>query len=166
MRSPSLYPILDPDLARRTRAGHWTLFLINTILLVPAVFCTMALWSFAQESSTSLSTLVDLEMLVISLPTISGILAWAALGLLLTKTAFPRWHLGSWGFVLFFGLSSIPGGLFMMANLGEMPLYLGLSAFIIGLGAFASWIAIRNLRLAWISLRRSRNLSVPGPARS
>jgi hypothetical protein len=155
------FPILDPDLARRTRVGHWTLFAINTILLIPAVFCTMALWSFAQESSTSLSTLVDLEMLVISLPTISGILAWAALGLLLTKTAFPRWHLGSWVFVLFFGLTTIPGGLLMMANLGYMPLYLGLSCFVMGLGVAASWIAVRNLRLAWLSLRRSRDLSGP-----
>ena len=160
MQSPS-FPTLDPDLARRTRVGHWTLFVINTILLVPAVFFTMALWSFAQESSTSLSTLVDLEMLVISLPTISGILAWAALGLLLTKTAFPRWHLGSWLFVLFFGLTAIPGGLYMMANLGDMPVYLGISCFVIGLGLAAGWIAIRNLRLAWTSLRRSRNLSRP-----
>ncbi|QJE94936.1 hypothetical protein [Luteolibacter luteus] len=166
MRSPSPYPILDPDLARRTRAGHWTLFLINTILLVPAVFGTMVLWQFARESKTSLRTLVDLEMLVISLPTISGILAWAALGLLLTKPSFPRWHLGSWAFVLLFGLSSIPGGLLMMANLGEMPVYLGLSAFVICLGATASWISIRNMRLAWHSLRRSRNLSGPAPSRS
>lgn len=158
MASPS-FPTFDPDLARRTRAGHWTLFLIHTVLLVPGVFYTMALWHFARESRTSLSTLADQEMLVISLPAISGILAWAALGLLLTKPASPRWHLASWGLVLFFGLSCIPGGLLMMANLGEMPLYLGLSGFVIGLGATASWIAIRNLRLAWHSLFRGRNLS-------
>lgn len=148
--------ILDPDLARQTRVGHLILFVAGTLLVLPAAFATYILGVIIFDSSMGSLSGDDLTIaLSAGIPSVAGVLAWAALGLLLTKPAYPKWHLACWSLVLFFGLCAVPCCLCWLSQVHSVPPGLSLVAvFALLAGVASTAIAGRNLRLARLSLLR------------
>lgn len=148
---------LDPDLARQTRVGHLILFVAGTLLVLPASFAAYIMGVIVFDSSMGSLSGEDLTMVLSAgIPSIAGVLAWAALGLLLTKPAFPKWHLACWSLVLFFGLCAFPCCLCWLSKENSPDSWLTWIAVFALVAAVASTaIAGRNLRLTRISLLRA-----------
>ncbi|QJE98679.1 hypothetical protein [Luteolibacter luteus] len=113
----------DPELARITRVARLVLFVLATLFLLPAGFVLFVVGALVSEDAITSVSSREFGVIVTALiPAITGTLAWVALGLLLLRPAYPRWHLGVWGVVLVFGYSSIPCCLGWLAFSGEMSI--------------------------------------------
>ena len=155
------FSLPDPDLARATRTGHLVLFSIASLLVLPAAVVFFVVGAALTDGILgSISGEDALLLLTAAIPSFSGTLAWIALGLLLTKPTYPRWHLKCWKFVLAFGISAIPCCLFWLPRAFGMA---GSLEWITGFALLAAIAAIavanRNLRLARESLARGGDFS-------
>src|SRR5688500_1982763 len=160
----SPFPLLDPDLARQTRYGHSALFSVASLLLLPAALVFSVVGAALPNGILgSIAGKDVLLLLTAAVPSISGPLAWIALGLLLTNPAYPRWHLRCWKFVLAFGISAIPCCLCWLLRASDMAVgsvaWITVSALLAAIAAIV--VASRNLRLARLSLERGGKFSGP-----
>jgi hypothetical protein len=150
----------DPSLARKTKAGHWLLFTFATLLTLPAAFVFVAVAELIGHASFMESTM----LVAAAAPSFSGVLAWIALGLLLTRPAYPHWHLACWPFVILFGITAIPGCLYWLAEENDPAFFITwivVFAFVAAIASIA--LAVRNLRLARQSLGRQQEFpGLPG----
>lgn len=151
---PSLF--LDPELRRQTRASHLTFFILACFLILPALAVFFGL-TVSLEYGFGNFTLLDLALMVSAVLSSSlGVLAWAALGLLLTKPAYPKWHATAWGLVMAFALVAMPSSLLWICCAPGGPILL--PVFVIAAASLAyGW---QNLQLARESLRRLRRLAM------
>ncbi|WP_035601067.1 hypothetical protein [Haloferula sp. BvORR071] len=106
----------DPSLAQKTRGSHLVLFTIGCFLMLPAA-AVFALMAMAMEEGAIFNLNGEELGLVFTaaLTSTTGVLAWAALGLLLTKPARPKWHFAAWSLVLSFGIFSVPACIYWLA---------------------------------------------------
>jgi hypothetical protein len=155
---PSLF--LDPELRRLTRGSHIALFTLACFLILPALAVFFGLTVGLEYGFGSL-TMQDFVLLVAAVLSSSlGVLAWAALGLLLTKPAYPRWHATAWGLVVAFSIVALPSSLLWIccAPGGSFAGTILVPVFAIASASLAyGW---RNLRLTRESLRRLRRLAM------
>lgn len=160
----SSFPFLDPVLARKTRPWHLALFIIATLLVLPAGYVFAVVGMVAQDGGFSHISHNDGAMIfTAAVPSATGILAWAALGLLLMKPAHPRWHLACWSIVILFSVSAVPGCLYWFfevlgwdssgTEIDNAFVWIVGAAFVAALTSLA--VAVRNIRLARRSLAAS-----------
>jgi len=151
-------PSLDPELRRQTRGSHLTLFTLACFLTLPALAVFFGV-TVGLEYGFGNPTVQERLMLIAAVLSSSlGVLAWAALGLLLTKPAYPKWHATAWALVLAFALVALPSSLLWICC-GPFGGAILIPVFAIACVSLAyGW---RNLRLARESLRRLRRLAMP-----
>jgi hypothetical protein len=152
----------DPNLARATRTGHLVLFSVASLLVLPAALVFFVVGAALTNGILgSVSGKDVLLLLTAAIPSISGTLAWIALGLLLTRPAYPRWHVACWKFVLAFGVSAIPCCLCWLLRVSDVVVggvaWVTVFALLAAIAAIA--VASRNLRLARESLARGGDFS-------
>ncbi|MCW1913825.1 hypothetical protein OJ996_09575 [Luteolibacter sp. GHJ8] len=144
-------PVPDPDLARRTKIGHFTMFIIATLFALPAGFVFVVVAELAGRASFLESTM----LIAAGVPSATGVAAWIALGLLLMRPAYPSWHLVTWRLVLLFGVTAIPGCLYWLSEESDpafLITWIVILAFATAIASIA--LSVRNLRLARRALHR------------
>jgi hypothetical protein len=143
----SSFPFLDPVLARKTRPWHLALFTIATLLVLPAGYVFVVVIMLTLDGGFGHISRNDGAMIFsAAIPSATGILAWAALGMLMMKPAHPRWHLVCWPFVMLFGISAVPGCIYWMVEVLS-PHFSGL-----GLNNLFGWIVMTALAAALVSM--------------
>jgi hypothetical protein len=143
----------DPALVRKTKVSHLVLFIFATLLTLPAGFVFMVL-----PELLGLASFKESAMLVAAaIPSLTGVIAWIALGLLMTRPAYPHWHLACWPFVILFGITAVPGCLYWLteeSNPDSFITWIVLFALVAAIASIA--VAIRNLRIARASLGKQQ----------
>jgi hypothetical protein len=143
----------DPALLRKTKVGHLVLFIFATLLTLPAGFVFMVLPELIGPASSKESAMLAAA----AVPSLTGVFAWIALGLLLTRPAYPHWHLACWPFVILFGLTAVPGCLYWLAEQNNPESFITWIVLFALVAAIASLtVAIRNLRIARASLGKQQ----------
>ncbi len=145
---------LDPDLRRRTHSSHITLFTLACFLTLPA-FAVFFVLAMALDSGLGSMTLQQGVMLGSAVLSSSlGVISWAALGLLLTKSADPKWHTSVWRLVITFAGVTLPSTLLWMFTSpgAEISVLILFPVFVIAASALS--YGCRNLKMARHSLRR------------
>lgn len=155
--------IPDPTLARKTKAGHWLLFALATVLVLPAGFVFVA----AAEMIGHASFMESAMLAAATVPSITGVLAWIALGLLLMRPAYPHWHLACWPFVVLFGITAIPSCLYWLSEENDPAFFITWIVVFALVAAIASIaVAVRSLGLARRSLGRQGGFETFSGART
>lgn len=147
---------LDPDLRHRTRGSHITLFTLGCFLTLPAL-AVFYILVVALDSGVGSMSLQEGSLMVSAVLSSSlGVFAWAALGLLLTKPADPKWHATVWCLVIAFASVTLPSCvLWLFSPMGADALGpILVPVFIIAAASLA--YGCRNLQMARHSLRRLR----------
>lgn len=155
--------IPDPSLARRTKTGHWVLVVSATALALPAAFVFVAAAEMVGHASFMESTMLAAAVV----PSITGVIAWIALGMLLMRPAYPRWHLACWPFVILFGITAMPGCLYWLSeenNPGSFITWIVVFTLVAAIASLA--VAVRNLGLARRSLGRQGGFETFSGART
>ena len=153
----------DPALARRTKAGHWILFAFATLLALPAAFVFVAAAEMIGHASFMESTMLAAA----TVPSITGVIAWIALGLLLMRPSYPHWHLACWPFVILFGITAIPGCLYWLSEENNPRFFITwIVVFALAAAVASIALAIRNLGLARRSLARQGGFETFSGART
>jgi hypothetical protein len=148
-------PASTPDhaLVRKTKVGHYLLFIFATLLALPAAFVFAVVPELIGPASFTESAMLAAA----AIPSLTGVFAWIALGLLMTRPAYPHWHLACWPFVILFGISAVPGCLYWLAHENDLAFFITWIVLFALVAAIASiTVAIRNLRLARASLGRQQ----------
>ncbi len=153
----------DPELARRTKAGHWLLFAFATLLALPAAFVFVAVAEAIGHASFMESTMLAAA----TVPSITGVIAWIAVGMLLMRPSYPHWHLACWPFVILFGITAIPGCLYWLSEQNDPAFFITwIVVFALAAAIASIAIAVRNLRLARRSLARQEGFDTFSGART
>lgn len=142
---------LDPELARKTRVSHWFLFVITSLLVVPAGFFFYVFENLIRDPGGHVSWMWDLLSTAIFVSAGTEVLAWSLLGLLFFKRSFPLWHRIVWMTVLLFGSVTGAISLYLASWDSDARVYLLLFGFFCFLIVV---LAARNLVLAYRSLKK------------
>lgn len=110
---PSYSPFshLRPELWERSKIAHIVLFVVGTLLMIPAVYALIAVAIFMTMWGSFNSMLDGQEILGFvtgMASTCTGGLAWCSLGLLFFKRADARWQRFCWAVCSVFGFVAAP----------------------------------------------------------
>lgn len=151
------FPMLDPELRRRTRRSHIALFTLGSLLIIPAAFVLYLFGFIVKEGDLMNIGMEHLGMILSAvIPSLTGSLAWTALGILLMRPAYPSWHRVCWSFVELFGITTIPCSiLWICLEPSKGSPFTLVAGFAFLTAIYSVVVATRNLKLSRLSLIRA-----------
>lgn len=116
---------LVPELWKRSKVSHITLFSAGTLLMIPGMYGLFAFVMLVSMWDMLSSSIGPKEMLglISALASIcTGCLAWCALGILFFKRADVRWQRWCWSLCAIYGFIATPSSIGWWYSAGqEMP---------------------------------------------